>query len=156
MEVVTSVQKPYQERENAWCWSVPPRCTKFRIKSRWVNETEYQKKERIVKECCGKIDIHITSIIDNFDIFRYVLAGYGKNIEGNRCIPVCTDCQHGACVAPDVCKCDHGYGGPACDISKSFSILYYTTEINYNFLLSNRLSSRLLGPRLQEQVCVQK
>lgn len=84
------------------------------------------------------------------NLFGYISAGYGQNIEGNRCIPVCTDCQHGACVAPDVCKCDHGYGGPACDISKSSSVLYSKRQINHGFLSLSRLSAGLLGPRLQE------
>lgn len=48
----------------------------------------------------------------------YHTEGYGKNLHGNQCIPVCTECKHGKCIAPDVCKCDAGYGGPACDISK--------------------------------------
>lgn len=44
--------------------------------------------------------------------------GYGVNVAGNRCIPTCTnECKFGVCLAPDVCKCEPGYGGPACDIS---------------------------------------
>lgn len=43
--------------------------------------------------------------------------GYGKNKAGDRCIPVCTVCVNGKCVAPEQCKCDAGFGGPACDIS---------------------------------------
>lgn len=49
--------------------------------------------------------------------FMDTTEGYGKNKAGNRCIAICTDCQHGKCVLPEQCKCDPGYGGPACDIS---------------------------------------
>lgn len=54
-----------------------------------------------------------------------LLEGYGKNKAGNRCIPICTDCIHGKCVAPEQCKCDAGFGGPACDISM-FHIIQFT------------------------------
>lgn len=41
-----------------------------------------------------------------------------RNLSGNACIPKCTpECKYGTCIAPDKCKCDHGYGGPSCDIS---------------------------------------
>ncbi len=50
----------------------------------------------------------------------FLLAGYGRNKKGDQCIPICTECKHGECVAPEVCRCDPGFGGPACDISKFF------------------------------------
>lgn len=60
-----------------------------------------------------------TEISNNF----LYIDGYGKNTAGNRCIPVCTEvCDHGKCIAPDVCKCDPGFGGPSCDISKYQSL----------------------------------
>lgn len=46
-----------------------------------------------------------------------------RNPNGNGCIPKCTpECKHGTCIAPDKCKCDHGYGGPACGISSYWII----------------------------------
>lgn len=55
-------------------------------------------KQRPVEECC---------------------KGYTETTAGDRCIPICsTDCVHGTCIAPDVCKCESGYGGPLCDFSK--------------------------------------
>lgn len=65
-------------------------------------------KERPVEECC---------------------KGYAKTTDGERCIPICSqDCRHGTCVAPDVCKCESGYGGPLCDYR----------EYEVSFLLPDR------------------
>lgn len=98
VEVLVTERKPYQERKTVWCANIPPRCTKFEIKFRTINKTQLIKKERVVRDCC---------------------EGYGKNIAGDRCIPVCSNgCKHGECVAPEQCKCESGYGGPACDIGK--------------------------------------
>lgn len=100
IQVVTTENQAYQERVNSWCWSVPPRCSKYKIKFKTVNKTQDLPKTRIVRECC---------------------AGYGKNVAGTQCIPVCTEpCKNGVCAAPDHCQCEPGYGGPACDISKFF------------------------------------
>lgn len=95
--MTTSEQVPYQERDQSWCLSFPPRCTKYKIKFRTVNKTQALPKTRTVKYCCD---------------------GYGRNLAGDRCIPICSECKHGECIAPDVCKCNHGYGGPGCDISE--------------------------------------
>lgn len=55
-------------------------------------------KQKPVEECC---------------------KGYTETTNGDRCIPICSqDCRHGTCIAPDVCKCESGYGGPLCDFSK--------------------------------------
>lgn len=59
----------------------------------------------------------------NFIVHHFhsiLLDGYAKNIAGDRCLPVCTECVNGKCIAPGECKCSAGYGGPACDISKIF------------------------------------
>lgn len=48
----------------------------------------------------------------------YNLDGYVR-VAGNKCMPICSDCHHGECIAPEKCKCYHGYGGPACDIRKT-------------------------------------
>lgn len=54
-----------------------------------------------------------------------ILEGYIENSDKTRCIPECVDpCKHGVCVAPNECSCEHGYGGPTCNISK-FYILQY-------------------------------
>lgn len=54
VEVVTTEKQAYQERENVWCWGVPPRCSKYKIKFRTVNKTQQLTKNRVVRECCGK------------------------------------------------------------------------------------------------------
>lgn len=98
VKIVVTENQPYQERSNTWCWSVPPRCSKYKIKFRTVNKTQELTKTRVIKECC---------------------EGYGKNKAGDRCIPICTKgCKHGDCVAPEQCKCESGYGGPSCDLSE--------------------------------------
>jgi multiple epidermal growth factor-like domains protein 10/11 len=100
VEVTVSEKQSYQERLNAWCWNVPPRCSKYKIKVRTVQKTQILIKSRIIKDCCD---------------------GYFKvkNVNNTKCIAICTKgCTHGNCVAPEQCKCENGYGGPVCDISK--------------------------------------
>ncbi|KAL0115633.1 hypothetical protein PUN28_010860 [Cardiocondyla obscurior] len=93
--VKVSEQKPYTVRENTWCFSFPPRCSKYKVVYRTVYKEQELTKQRPVEECC---------------------KGYAETTNGERCIPVCSeDCRHGTCIAPDVCKCESGYGGPLCD-----------------------------------------
>lgn len=49
--------------------------------------------------------------------------GYVENDHRNGCIAFCSNsCDHGVCVSPNVCKCEEGFGGPLCDVSKYFVI----------------------------------
>lgn len=96
--VVVTDMVPYQESKTVWCAQIPPRCRKTEIKLRQVEKTQVLEKMRAVRECC---------------------EGYIENSSRNRCIPNCPqDCVHGYCAAPNQCKCEPGYGGPSCDISK--------------------------------------
>lgn len=98
--VTVSEKQPYQVREYVWCLSVPPRCSKYTIKYKIVNKAQTLFKSRPVEQCCD---------------------GYAK-IDEDRCIPVCREeCLHGTCIAPDVCQCTEGFGGPRCHISKFLS-----------------------------------
>lgn len=38
--VNVSEQKPYQVRENKWCFAVPPRCSSYRMEFKTVYKTE--------------------------------------------------------------------------------------------------------------------
>ncbi|CAH2244169.1 jg23475 [Pararge aegeria aegeria] len=92
-----SEQQPYQVKEFSWCFNVPPRCSKYKIKFKQVLKTQTLVKQRPVEECC---------------------EGYAPDSERRQCLPVCVEpCVKGKCVAPNTCSCAHGYGGPACDIS---------------------------------------
>ncbi|KAK9737372.1 Brain and reproductive organ-expressed protein (BRE) [Popillia japonica] len=94
--VTVSEKQPYQVREYVWCLSVPPRCSKYTIKYKIVNKAQTLFKSRPVEQCCD---------------------GYAK-IDEDRCIPVCREeCLHGTCIAPDVCQCTEGFGGPRCHIN---------------------------------------
>uniref|UniRef100_V9IE18 Multiple epidermal growth factor-like domains protein 11 n=1 Tax=Apis cerana TaxID=7461 RepID=V9IE18_APICE len=90
-----SEQKPYTVRENTWCFSFPPRCSKYKVVFKTIFKEQELKKQRPVEECC---------------------KGFTETNDGDRCIPICSkDCIHGTCIAPDVCKCESGYGGPLCN-----------------------------------------
>lgn len=133
-------KQAYQERVNIWCVAVPPRCSSYKIKFRTVNKTQILKKERVIFECCGNyccktayaiLKVNLLVFISVYclsplpDLMTFVLSaslcieGYAKNKAGTECKPICTECKHGACTGPERCKCDPGYFGPACDISKS-------------------------------------
>lgn len=62
------------------------------------------------------ISFHI--FVSLSQIVQICIDGYAKNLAGNKCKPICTECKHGECIGPNRCKCDSGYFGPACDISK--------------------------------------
>lgn len=85
---------------------------------------------------------------------KYKTEGYAKNLAGDRCLPVCTECINGKCIAPGECKCNPGYGGPACDISEcarkkiTFSIANFHVLLNsvcFFIYDSFRLSNWCLG-----------
>lgn len=121
-----SVQQPYQVKEYAWCFNVPPRCSKYKIKFKQVLKTQMLVKHRPVEECC---------------------KGYTPDSEGKQCMPVCVEpCVHGKCVAPNTCACAHGYGGPACDICKYFRVLFATIHTPIVVSVNrNRVFLRELG-----------
>ena len=74
-------------------------------------------KDRITRQCCGKI--YENNLRVKLIFFLEFLEGYKINPLGDGCIPHCTQkCKNGTCIAPDKCKCEHGFGGPSCDISK--------------------------------------
>lgn len=99
VDEISTERIPYQERKIVWCANIPPRCSKYEIKFKVVNITKLVKKIRKVKDCC---------------------EGYGKNLAGDQCVPICTeDCIHGECLGPEQCECEVGYFGTSCDISKS-------------------------------------
>lgn len=84
--------------------------------------------------------------------FFLFVDGYAKNLLGNACLPVCTECTHGKCIAPNECKCEPGFGGPACDISMHLYIYIYIVWCHVKISLSknllfnfNRLPNRFLG-----------
>ena len=67
--------------------------------------------------------------------------GYARSSNGTSCVPICSQhCYHGQCVEPDICKCDPGFGGPACSKCKllktkvwkfrNFSATHILREIN--------------------------
>lgn len=94
--VVVTEMVPYQESKMVWCAQIPPRCRKTEVRMRKVNKTEVLEKMRAIRECC---------------------EGYTENSLRNRCVPHChKPCVHGYCASPGQCKCESGFGGPACDI----------------------------------------
>jgi len=105
VEVVTTELQTYQERTTSWCVNWPPKCSTYRLKHKTVNKTSNIEKERIVRSCCD---------------------GYKRDLQSNGCVPECKlGCIHGKCVEPEKCKCDHGYGGPTCNISALISFLVF-------------------------------
>lgn len=96
--VLVAALVPYEETKNVWCAQPPFRCRKTEVKMRQVEKTEVLEKTRAIRECC---------------------EGFIENPAKNKCIPHCKKtCVNGYCAAPDQCKCESGYGGPVCDISK--------------------------------------
>lgn len=96
--VVVTEMLPYQESKMVWCAQFPPRCRKTELKLKQVNKTEVLEKMRAVRECC---------------------EGYTENNFRNGCVPHCPKpCIHGHCALPGQCKCESGFGGQSCNISK--------------------------------------
>lgn len=128
--VVVNEMMPYQETKMVWCAQIPPRCRKTEIKLRQVNKTEVLEKMRAIRECC---------------------EGYIENNQRNRCVPHCTKpCIYGVCASPNQCKCDSGFGGPSCDISKCSEKYFLNFLGSTNFFF--RLPTKLFRKEMQEEV----
>ena len=114
-------------KEYTWCFNVPPKCSKYKIKFREVFKTQTLVKYRPVEECC---------------------AGYAPDARGEQCVAVCVEsCVHGKCVAPNTCACAHGYGGPACDICKLCSYIETFNSVAsspYSATVMNNAVNRML------------
>lgn len=137
VDVIVSEMVPYKEIKNVWCAAIPPRCKKVELKLKQVNKTETLQKTRAIRECC---------------------VGYDVNAQHNGCVPHCSKpCAHGFCSAPEQCKCESGYGGPACDISKFVLIIIgHVAIFKYILLFFYSMSTWLLGQTMQEQVRLQE
>ena len=97
-----------QVRTYAWCWAVPPRCSRYKVEMRTVVREEELEKERLVADCC---------------------TGYTRSLTNNTCSPVCTPaCQQGVCTKPDTCQCDLGWGGAGCSMCE-FLMLYSKSKM---------------------------
>ncbi|GFQ64893.1 hypothetical protein TNCT_39923 [Trichonephila clavata] len=91
-EEEVTYNETYQEAVKEWCFSIPPRCTRFMTLYRKVNKTTPVSKTKVVYECCN---------------------GYEK-IQ-NKCVAVCKDgCVNGKCVSPNTCSCEEGWQGSNC------------------------------------------
>lgn len=90
---------PYEVEVEEWCWSTFSKCIEIQTHHReevsYINET----RKRMVDECCD---------------------GYEKNLETQKCEPVCSQfCENdGFCVAPETCHCEYGYEGNYCQIGE--------------------------------------
>ncbi|XP_045583404.1 protein draper isoform X1 [Procambarus clarkii] len=95
--VNVSYTKAYRVRTYTYCFSLPPKCSKYKIAYKTSFKTQSQTKTRTVDVCC---------------------SGFTRIPADDRCIPICSqDCIHGVCIKPDECRCEAGYSGPSCNIS---------------------------------------
>ncbi|XP_076063535.1 uncharacterized protein LOC143038370 isoform X2 [Oratosquilla oratoria] len=97
-----SYTSPYQIRTFTFCFSFPPKCSKYKINYKIEYKTQTKIKTRTVDICCSG--------------FTKVRAKHRD--DEYRCIPFCSEhCIHGVCDKPDKCKCEAGYSGPNCNIT---------------------------------------
>ena len=53
MPVKVQTQQPYQLRTYAWCWAIPPKCSRYKIQMKTVFKTEVTLKTVLINQTCS-------------------------------------------------------------------------------------------------------
>ncbi|XP_037300955.1 uncharacterized protein LOC115446298 [Manduca sexta] len=124
---------PMSVRTYEWCFSMPPRCSKWNTEMRDLTRLETEERTAEVAVCCpgykmrdvscvpicpnGKTgprcskSLHITS--DPYSILNHC----PQNRWGPNCVNECPRCQHGECSpVTGECHCQRGWQGESCEL----------------------------------------
>ncbi|XP_068631225.1 uncharacterized protein [Battus philenor] len=115
---------PMSVRTYEWCFSMPPRCSRWNTEMRDLTKLETEERTAEVAVCCPGYKMKDVSCVP---ICPYGKTGPGckddcpENKWGPNCVNNCTSCAlHGSCSPlTGECECEDGWQGESCEIRMS-------------------------------------
>ncbi|CAH2105242.1 unnamed protein product [Euphydryas editha] len=112
---------PMSIRTYEWCFSMPPRCSKWSTEMRDLTRLETEVRIAEVAVCCPGYkmkDVSCVPICPNGKTGHGCTEDCPPNKWGPNCVNNCTECVNGECEpTTGECDCDDGWQGESCQIS---------------------------------------
>ncbi|CAB3255861.1 unnamed protein product, partial [Arctia plantaginis] len=112
---------PMSVRTYEWCFSMPPRCSKWNTEMRDLTRLETEERTAEVAVCCPGYkmrDVSCVPICPNGKTGRGCSEDCPDNKWGPNCIHDCQRCKNGFCSPlTGECECLDGWQGESCDTS---------------------------------------
>nr|XP_021187683.2 mucin-2 [Helicoverpa armigera] len=110
---------PMSVRTYEWCFSMPPRCSKWNTEMRDLTRLETEERTAEVAVCCPGYkmrDVSCVPICPNGKTGPGCSEDCPDNKWGPNCIHVCKRCRNGFCSPiTGECECLDGWQGESCD-----------------------------------------
>ncbi|KAL4710782.1 hypothetical protein ACJJTC_009331 [Scirpophaga incertulas] len=124
---------PMSVRTYEWCFSMPPRCSRWNTEMRDLTKLETEERTAEVSVCCPGYkmkDVSCVPICPNGKTGRGCSEDCQPNRWGPNCVHECKDCSdHGVCSPiTGECICQEGWQGESCEVIFSTSTILTTTE----------------------------
>lgn len=108
-------------RTYEWCFSMPPRCSKWNTEMRDLTRLETEERTAEVAICCPGYkmkDVSCVPICPNGRTGPGCSDACPTNKWGPNCVNECGSCEHGSCSPiTGECRCRDGWQGESCEIS---------------------------------------
>ncbi|XP_045446874.1 mucin-5AC-like [Melitaea cinxia] len=114
---------PMSIRTYEWCFSMPPRCSKWSTEMRDLTRLETEVRIAEVAVCCPGYkmkDVSCVPICPNGKTGQGCTQDCPPNKWGPNCVNNCTECVNGECdPSTGECDCDDGWQGESCQTRMS-------------------------------------
>lgn len=112
---------PMSVRTYEWCFSMPPRCSRWTTEMRDLTRLETEERTAEVAVCCPGYkmkDVSCVPICTNGKTGPDCTEDCPPNKWGPNCINTCKKCKNGFCSRlTGECECIGGWQGESCDVS---------------------------------------
>ncbi|KAF9415829.1 hypothetical protein HW555_006656 [Spodoptera exigua] len=112
---------PMSVRTYEWCFSMPPRCSRWNTEMRDLTRLETEERIAEVAVCCPGYkmrDVSCVPICPNGKTGPGCSEDCPDNKWGPNCIHECKRCKNGFCSpVTGECECLDGWQGESCDVS---------------------------------------
>ncbi|XP_053603736.1 mucin-2-like [Plodia interpunctella] len=115
---------PMSVRTYEWCFSMPPRCSRWDTEMRDLTRLETEERTAEVSVCCPGYkmqDISCVPICPNGKTGASCSQGCPPNKWGPNCVHECRSCSNNGSCSPitGACVCQDGWQGESCQTSMS-------------------------------------
>ncbi|XP_047528637.1 uncharacterized protein LOC125065187 isoform X2 [Vanessa atalanta] len=114
---------PMSIRTYEWCFSMPPRCSKWSTEMRDLTRLETEVRTAEVAVCCPGYkmkDVSCVPICPNGKTGHGCSQDCPPNKWGPNCVNNCSECLNGECSpTTGECDCEDGWQGESCQVSMS-------------------------------------